>query len=243
MNSVSQVASLASSWIRDHAFQLNFYRAHLFYFVITILITSAVFWGSNSHGFQVEYVDALTMCASAMTSTGLSTINLSSINAYQQSILFVLMALGDLSIASVSVVYVRRYFFRKRLTSLSKRSKTVRRLAEDVEEQQHNRNRNRNPDNTNEQGTSASSSATDVPRAPTYNKRTIRQGDHPEQSSALPPHRRSFHHGYGGFPAPWEIRAFRSLIRLPRRFSPEPPRNGLDHRYLSFSPDLDERVR
>lgn len=217
----SQAVQWSRSQIRNHAFQFNFYRAHLCYFIATILITSAVFWASNTDGFQVAYIDALTMCASAMTNTGLSTINLSSVNAYQQSVFFVLMALGDLSIVSVSVVYVRRHFFGKKIRSTLKHSKAARRLAEDIEEQRRNRH-------DNEQETSASTSASDM-------------RPHEDNDPVLhspPVHRRSRGQlGYGGVPAPWQSRTLRSLVRIPRQ------KRSVDHHYLSFSPELDEKVR
>lgn len=45
--------------------------------------------------FPVPYIDALFLTYSSMTVTGLSTVNLSTTTPFQQSVLFVLMLLGD----------------------------------------------------------------------------------------------------------------------------------------------------
>ena len=41
------------------------------------------------------FIDALFLCYSALTVTGLSTVNLSTLTAFQQAILFVLMGIGN----------------------------------------------------------------------------------------------------------------------------------------------------
>ena len=97
--------------LRRRLLRFNFYRCHLGYFILAILITSCILYGSSGSGnddFKVRYIDALFMAASAMTATGLNTIDLNDLTVYQQSVLFVLMLLGDLSTVSISVVVVRR---------------------------------------------------------------------------------------------------------------------------------------
>lgn len=71
-------------------YQSTFFRLHLFAFVFTPLISSAIFWGCNGR-FKISYLDSLFLCYSAMTVTGLSTVNLSSMTAWQQIILYLLM--------------------------------------------------------------------------------------------------------------------------------------------------------
>ena len=46
--------------------------------------------------FRTDYLDALFMCYSAMSMTGLYTVSLSALQPGQQSFLFVLMILGDI---------------------------------------------------------------------------------------------------------------------------------------------------
>lgn len=68
-----------------------------------------------------------------MCNVGLNTVNLGSLNGFQQSVLFVDMVLGDLSLVSISVVLVRRYFFSKHMKDFLQHSKAGQRVAEDIE--------------------------------------------------------------------------------------------------------------
>ena len=63
--------------LRKELLQLKFYRVHMAYFLITILISSAILYGSDlvnkageAHRGHLEYIDALFLCTSAMTATG-----------------------------------------------------------------------------------------------------------------------------------------------------------------------------
>lgn len=81
---------------------MSFYRIHLGAFVLIPLVTSGVFYACNGR-YPVTYVDSLFVCYSAMTVTGLSTINLSTITVWQQVILFLLMLI-------VSPRFVQKWF-------------------------------------------------------------------------------------------------------------------------------------
>lgn len=72
----------------------NFIRCHFAAFSVTPLIASAIFYGVNGK-FPVSFIDSLFLCYSAMTGTGLATVNLSTLTGLQQAILFVLMWIGD----------------------------------------------------------------------------------------------------------------------------------------------------
>lgn len=54
----------------------NFLTLHYTYFIATVLVCSVVFWGAATPSGSVGYVDALFMCASAMTGAGLNTVGL-----------------------------------------------------------------------------------------------------------------------------------------------------------------------
>jgi len=79
----------------------NFYRLHLVFFTVVPLIASGIFFAGNGE-FIISYIDSLFLCYSALTNTGLSTVNLSACTGFQQAILFVLMVLGD----AVSISYL-----------------------------------------------------------------------------------------------------------------------------------------
>lgn len=67
------------------------------------------------------------MCVSAMTGAGLNTVDLSSLNTFQQAILFTLLMLGHAIPISITVLLVRKKAFESKLKGLSKR------LAQDRE--------------------------------------------------------------------------------------------------------------
>ncbi|KAJ3743179.1 potassium transporter [Lentinula detonsa] len=94
-------------------YQSTFFRLHLFAFVFIPLISSIIFWGCNGR-FAISYLDSLFLCYSAMTVTGLSTVNLSSLTAWQQVILYLLMMTGDITMVSWIMVLVRKYYFKRR---------------------------------------------------------------------------------------------------------------------------------
>lgn len=50
----------------------------------------------TSTEYHIPYIDCLFICMSAMTVTGLATINLSTLSAFQQTLLFVQMVIGSL---------------------------------------------------------------------------------------------------------------------------------------------------
>lgn len=64
------------------------------------LILSAIMWGCNTE-YEIAYIDCLFVCVSAMTVTGLATINLSTLSGWQQTIIFVQMCMGSIVRLSV----------------------------------------------------------------------------------------------------------------------------------------------
>ncbi|KAH9922903.1 cation transport protein-domain-containing protein [Fomitopsis serialis] len=95
------------SYVND---SLRFYRIHLLLFTIVPLVASVIFWASNGE-FKIDFIDALFVCVSAATGTGLSPIDLSSTTPWQQVIVVVLEISGNLVFVSWVVVYIRRTYF------------------------------------------------------------------------------------------------------------------------------------
>lgn len=65
-------------YLRNEVLHLNFYRVHMLYFIICIAISSIIVYGdslANDSGSQngnpLRYIDALFLCCSAMTTTGM----------------------------------------------------------------------------------------------------------------------------------------------------------------------------
>ncbi|GFF31724.1 low-affinity potassium transport protein [Aspergillus lentulus] len=100
----------------------NFLTLHYAYFIATPLICSIIFWGSATPSRSVHYADALFMCVSAMTGAGLNTVDLSSLNTFQQSILFALLILGHAILISITVLFVRKRAFQLKFKTISESS-------------------------------------------------------------------------------------------------------------------------
>jgi hypothetical protein len=72
-------------YLKDEIFTLNFYRAHMLYFIIVIAISSVIVYGEGVKNGPKEYrdshlsyMDALFLTCSAMTTTGTLRTELSS---------------------------------------------------------------------------------------------------------------------------------------------------------------------
>ncbi len=61
----------------------------------TPLIFSGIMYGTSTGGFNISYIDCLFNCMSAMTVCGLATIDLSTLTAFQQALLFIQMIIGS----------------------------------------------------------------------------------------------------------------------------------------------------
>ncbi|OQU95897.1 hypothetical protein CLAIMM_02057 [Cladophialophora immunda] len=204
----------------------NFYRIHLLYFIAAILVSSAILWGSSTADFKLRYVDALFLCCSAMCNVGLTTVNLGSLNGFQQSVLFVNMLMGDLSLVSISVVIVRRYFIGKYIREFLQHSQAAQRIASDIE------------------ADGCTPTGSDRPILQQARQRRPDASRPPRQEhSTMTKHSSSHgqHHlrGYGGFPAPWSY-AGRVARWTYRKFGTH---RVADHSYLSFEPNLDHKGR
>ncbi|QGA21251.1 hypothetical protein EYB26_008961 [Talaromyces marneffei] len=116
--------------IRAHRPRLRprFLTIHYTYFIGMCMLTSVIFWGASTPARSVRYIDALFFAVSAMTETGLNTINLSTLNMFQQVILCFLSIVGSTIWVSIAIVLVRRRAFEKRFSDI-------------VEEQRRPRNR------------------------------------------------------------------------------------------------------
>lgn len=143
-----------------HVFRLNFYRLHMLYFVITIgLFSVIVYYGGGSltdssapNGTKLGYIDALFLCCSAMTTTGLNTVNLGDLSSLQQSMLCILMLIGNVVFLSTFVVVIRRHYFRRKLADIVQNSRSGRGVLRDIESEERSQsgssNRSLRLDNT-----------------------------------------------------------------------------------------------
>ncbi|KAL5419077.1 hypothetical protein PMIN06_011134 [Paraphaeosphaeria minitans] len=93
---------------------LNFITLHYIYFIGTCLLSSAIFYAASTPPRSVSYTDSLFLVTSAMTEAGLNTVNLSSLNTFQQFMLFLLIMMGSAIFVSAFVVQVRMRAFEHR---------------------------------------------------------------------------------------------------------------------------------
>ncbi|KAK0209988.1 potassium transporter [Desarmillaria ectypa] len=102
--------------------ELTFYRIHLVAFAFIPLIFSGIFYACNGR-FRISYLNSLFLCYSAMTLTGLTTVNLSTVTVSQQVVLYLLLMMGDITTVSWIMVLVRRHYFRTHCENLPDRLK------------------------------------------------------------------------------------------------------------------------
>ena len=256
------------AYLRRSLFNLNFYRLHLSYFILIILISSVVFYGSGRahdpdevNGQPLAYIDALFLCASAMTATGkmvalrrrtlptliiesgLNTVNLGAISAFQQSILLVLILLGNIVFVSFTTVLIRQYMYKRKLAGILQHTRKSRRIEDDVNFQEHGQAANETPpapvDNLPEKETGDSikgSGLSPLDYVPKHHPGTPAS---PYKPSI--PRTRHYETGFGGIPAPWESAFVQRLFTRPFKRLTQPAR-GTPPRYLSFDPSFDSRV-
>jgi Trk-type K+ transport system membrane component len=91
------IAKMASTWkvVKTHLPRIRFLTVHYAYFIGVCLVTSAIFWGSSTPARSVRYIDSLFLTVSAMTLAGLNTVNLSTVNTFQQILLLFLIMAGS----------------------------------------------------------------------------------------------------------------------------------------------------
>ncbi|KAI0762545.1 TrkH-domain-containing protein [Fomes fomentarius] len=113
-------------WIEE---EVNFFRLHLIFFTVTPLIAACIFYGVNGE-FHIPFIDALFLCYSALTVTGLNTVNVSTLTTFQQVILLLLMIMGNVTIIAWVMVLVRLRYFRQHILE-THRKKTLVQSARD----------------------------------------------------------------------------------------------------------------
>ncbi|OAG00389.1 TrkH-domain-containing protein [Paraphaeosphaeria sporulosa] len=239
--------------IRNELFTLNFYRAHMLYFIVVIAISSVIVYGEGikngpKDGYydsHVSYMNALFLTCSAMTTTGMSnpqpsqwlnSVNLGDLSGFQQAVLCVLLMVGNIPFVSMVVVLIRQSMFRKRMSEVVKHSRAMQRLVQDIETSHENGQNNGSGDIGLRQRTHAERGRgrDDEGREAEPKKRKIQPLNK----------RRTFHHqtGFGFVPTPWETKLAKNLFarifdNITSELRPE------QHDYVSFKPHLDSRGR
>lgn len=100
--------------------EVNFITLHYCYFIFTSLLTGLILWGSATPFGSISFTDSFFLTASAMTEAGLNTVNLSTLNTWQQFMLFFLIIIGSAIFVSAFVVLVRVQSFEKEFDKVLK---------------------------------------------------------------------------------------------------------------------------
>lgn len=110
----------ATTWdaVRPYLPPVNFITVHYTYFIITALLGSAIFYGTSSPPYSVGWWDSLFMVTSALTGSGLNSVNVSQLTTFQQAELCVLMIMGSQVLVSYVTIAYRKHVFEKRFEAI-----------------------------------------------------------------------------------------------------------------------------
>ncbi|KAL2024238.1 hypothetical protein VTK56DRAFT_9394 [Thermocarpiscus australiensis] len=107
--------------IRPYLPPINFITVHYAYFILVGLVFSLILWGTSSpSSLKLSYTDSFYLSMSAISSTGMNTVNISQLSTGQQVILVILMMLGSPILISLWTVLFRRHVFEKRFRAIVK---------------------------------------------------------------------------------------------------------------------------
>jgi Trk-type K+ transport system membrane component len=252
-----------ASYVRNEILVLNFYRTHMIYFIVVILISSVILYGEGIandsdeiSGSRLRYIDSLFLCCSAMTTTGkclrnvckhrlmflgLNTVNLGDITAFQQAVLAILLLVGNVTFVSTFVVLIRRHFFRRKLADMVNHSRAARKVIGDIEKQGLT-NASQLNHTTLVAKTGSSADVSGHVASDTTRRRRLAVDE--AELDLLAKKRTSLHHqtGLGTFPAPWEIDSVRRVVSYPFHKLASDLKHK-SHSYISFDAKFDKRGR
>ncbi|KAI2787901.1 Low-affinity potassium transport protein [Penicillium oxalicum] len=118
--------------IRSYLPHVRFLTVHYAYFIIVTLVCSGILWGSSTPAHSLRYIDALYLAVSAMTLAGMNTVNLSTLNTFQQLLLFFLIMSGSAIWVSIGVVLTRKRAFERRFSELVKAERLERKARSQI---------------------------------------------------------------------------------------------------------------
>ena len=87
------------------------------------MIAALVFYVSSTPFQSVRFVDSVELVVAAMTAAGFNTVNLSTLNTWQQIILFLLMIMGSPIFVSSAILYIRKRTYEKRIEEFTERKR------------------------------------------------------------------------------------------------------------------------
>ncbi|KAJ4288971.1 Sodium transporter hkt1 [Kalmusia sp. IMI 367209] len=104
--------------VKPYVPPINFITLHYAYFIGVAIVGTLIFWGASSPAKSIGWWDSMFMVMSALTATGLNTINVSQLTVFQQVELLVLMMMGSQVLVSYFTVAFRKHIFEKRFEDI-----------------------------------------------------------------------------------------------------------------------------
>ncbi|KAI2465755.1 TrkH-domain-containing protein [Annulohypoxylon bovei var. microspora] len=104
--------------VRPYLPPVNYITLHYAYFIITSVLATLIFWGSSVPAYSIGWWDSMFMVVSALTATGLNTVNLSQLTTFQQVELCILMMIGSQVLVSYATIAFRKHIFEKRFEDI-----------------------------------------------------------------------------------------------------------------------------
>jgi len=101
--------------------ELNWLAVHWAYFILTCLFSAVLLWATATPFRSLGFTDALFLATSAMTEAGLNTVNLLTLNTFQQAVLFVLIIMGSAIFVSASIIFARVKAFEREFSVVIQR--------------------------------------------------------------------------------------------------------------------------
>ncbi|KAH8672568.1 cation transport protein-domain-containing protein [Tricladium varicosporioides] len=124
--------------VKNRLSKPTFLTIHRAYFISMCVVCSVIFWLATRPDRSIRYIDSVFMVVSALTGTGLSTLNLSSLNTGQQILMFLLMFCGSPTLISVFVVWIRRRAFESKYAHVVQGKKARQRSTSNLQNSAHN---------------------------------------------------------------------------------------------------------
>ncbi|KAI1774552.1 TrkH-domain-containing protein [Hypoxylon cercidicola] len=112
--------ALTAVWcaVRPYVPPINYITLHYAYFIGTTILGSLIFWGASAPAYSVGWWDSMFMVMSALTASGLNTVNVSQLTTFQQVELCVLMIIGSQVLISYVTIAFRQHIFEKRFEDI-----------------------------------------------------------------------------------------------------------------------------
>ncbi|TVY41475.1 Low-affinity potassium transport protein [Lachnellula subtilissima] len=118
----NHVQSLKPAFISKSP-HFNFITVHYFWIIGMVIFGSICLYPVKN----ITYIDALFIASGAATQSGLNTVDINSLNTFQQIILYFVPMLTNPITINSSVVFLRLYWFEKRFQHIAQEAKKGRR--------------------------------------------------------------------------------------------------------------------